>query len=71
MDEEPTKYTNGTTPAAAAAAATSTAPAPAAESHEEPKKAGRSKKEKIKEVVKNIISTDGPGSRTRSRTKDS
>lgn len=71
MDEEPTKDTNGTTAPADAAAATSTAPAPATESHEEPKKAGRSKKEKIKEVVKSIIPTDGPGSRTRSRTKDS
>lgn len=64
-EQEPTKDTNGTTPAP-----TTTTTAPAAAPPEEPEKAGRSKKEKIKEAVKKIIPTDGPGSRTRSRTKD-
>lgn len=64
-EQEPTKDTNGTTPAP-----TSTTTAPPAAAPEEPKNAGRSKKEKIKETVKKIIPTDGPGSRTRSRTKD-
>lgn len=71
-EQEPAQDTNGTTSATPAAPAQpSTTTAPAVESHEEPKKAGRSKKEKIKDAVKKIISTDGPGSRTRSRTKDS
>jgi hypothetical protein len=64
-EQEPTKDTNGTAPAP-----TSTTTAPAAAAPEEPKKAVPSKKEKIKEAVKKIIPTDGPGSRTRSRTKD-
>jgi hypothetical protein len=64
-EQEPAKDTNGTAPAP-----TSTTTAPAAAAPEEPKKAGRSKKEKIKEAVKKVIPTDGPGSRTRSRTKD-
>lgn len=34
-----------------------------------PKKAGRPKKEKVKDVVKKAIPGDGIGSRTRSRTK--
>lgn len=68
-DQEPAKGTNGTTKPAEPAP-TSTSTAPAAEAPEEPKKASRSKKEKIKEAVKKVIPTDGPGSRTRSRTKD-
>lgn len=68
---EPAKETNGTASAKPAEPApTSTSSAPAAEAPEKPTKAGRSKKEKIKEAVKKVLSTDGPGSRTRSRTKD-
>lgn len=37
--------------------------------HEGQKKASRSKKEKIKDVVNKVIPGDGVGSRTRSRTK--
>ncbi|KAJ5155569.1 hypothetical protein N7492_008372 [Penicillium capsulatum] len=47
-------------------------PAPAAataETNGASKKAGRPKKEKVKEAVKKAIPTDGIGSRTRSRTK--
>jgi hypothetical protein len=47
---------------------TATTPA-TGETNVEPKKAARSKKEKVKEAVQNIIPGDGIGSRTRSRTK--
>lgn len=70
-DLEPAKETNGTASAKPAEPApTRTSTASAAESPEEPKKAGRSKKETIKEAVKKVLPTNGPGSRTRSRTKD-
>ena len=47
-----------------------TAPAPATgDTNEEPKKAARPKKEKVKDAVKKVIPGDGIGSRTRSRTK--
>lgn len=64
-EQEPTKDTNGTVPAPS-----TTTTAPAAAPPEEPKKTGPTKKEKIKEAVKKIIPGDGPGTRTRSRTKD-
>lgn len=55
--EPPTKDTNGPAPTAAGAATGET------------KKAGRSKKEKVKDVMKKAVPTEGIGSRTRSRTK--
>ena len=70
-DPEPAKEANGTASAKPAEPApTSTSAAPAAEAPKETKTAGRSKKETIKEAVKKVLPTDGPGSRTRSRTKD-
>ncbi|KAJ5167983.1 uncharacterized protein N7482_003577 [Penicillium canariense] len=70
-DQAPIKDTNGTTPTTSAAPiATTSSVAPTAEANEKPKKASRSKKEKIKDAVKKVISTDGIGSRTRSRTKN-
>ncbi|KAJ5722642.1 hypothetical protein N7488_000677 [Penicillium malachiteum] len=45
------------------------ATAPVDNSNGDSKKAGRPKKEKVKDAIKKIIPTDGPGSRTRSRTK--
>lgn len=56
--QEPSKDTNGTAPAPATGV-----------TNEEPKKAARSKKEKVKDAVKKVIPGDGIGSRTRSRTK--
>lgn len=56
--EQPAQDTTGPAPAAATTAPTS----------EGPKKAGRSKKEKVKEALKKIPS-EGISSRTRSRTK--
>ncbi|KAJ5648451.1 hypothetical protein N7490_004823 [Penicillium lividum] len=47
------------------------APAPPAadDANGEPKKTSRPKKEKVKDVIKKAVSTEGIGSRTRSRTK--
>ncbi|KAJ5736346.1 uncharacterized protein N7483_001471 [Penicillium malachiteum] len=49
--------------------ATAPATAPVDNSNGDSKKAGRPKKDKVKDAFKKIIPTDGPGSRTRSRTK--
>ncbi|KAJ5728256.1 hypothetical protein N7493_004586 [Penicillium malachiteum] len=45
------------------------ATAPVDNSNGDSKEAGRPKKEKVKDAIKKIVPTDGPGSRTRSRTK--
>ncbi|KAI2793075.1 hypothetical protein POX_b03122 [Penicillium oxalicum] len=59
-EHAPSSATNGTS------AATDSV-----EAQEVPKESSPSKKEKVKEAVKKILPTDGPGTRTRSRTKDS
>ncbi|KAJ6115853.1 hypothetical protein N7523_006270 [Penicillium sp. IBT 18751x] len=56
--QEPNKDTNGFAPASATD-----------KTNGEPKKAGRPKKEKVKDAVKKVVPGDGIGSRTRSRTK--
>ncbi|KAF7714402.1 Uncharacterized protein PECH_008770 [Penicillium ucsense] len=43
----------------------------ATEAPDKAKDSSSSKKEKVKEAVKKVLPTDGPGTRTRSRTKDS
>ncbi|KAJ5095427.1 hypothetical protein NUU61_004783 [Penicillium alfredii] len=55
--DEPAKEANGTAPAAADT------------TNGQPKKAGRPKKDKVKDAVKKVVPTDSIGSRTRSRTK--
>ncbi|KAJ5255541.1 hypothetical protein N7505_010692 [Penicillium chrysogenum] len=58
-EDKPVTYSNGT------------AAAPSNTGNGGQKKASRSKKEKIKDVVNKVIPGDGIGSRTRSRTKGS